>query len=537
MASDRFPTGRLLPLGRALAAPLASVLALTLLAAPARAQRTSPFEPPKANDITFVRDSAGGLDTSCTYRSGGPLTFEILVTRHAGALNPDGTLRDAAALVAAGLLSPTATLSLPVFDVDSSADVEPPTQPERDRVSFNGEVLGFLTGENGQWKLSTFQVPIEKVRFAARAANGSAPAGAANEVRIDIDTANSSEVWCMSVDWGALTFKAMSPVVLIHGNNSDGGFYARMGFTTGLDTARLLFDNSISMTTASRAAHGVVLDGLLPGIVKSFGVDSCHVVVHSKGGLDTREYLAVHHPARAKDFQVLSYTSLSTPHEGTSGADLLVMKSMAVQAKADKIEFVGFPWLVETVAEDMGVDAGTPDLTTRANARFNAVNIPMLPRSTVYNTVAADADTNGNGEIDRSPDEYLHLRTESAELTTLDNSFGGNTKSRWVADALYQTGRLVSTVQLRYRVDSSFLFGSKVVAILTAVPTAAPVGNDALVGLPSGQGASSLAALTTNTTTFTGAAGRNHSNVADAGVAATVVPWIVQVERTSGDLR
>ena len=37
--------------------------------------------------------------------------------------------------------------------------------------------------------------------------------------------------------------------------------------------------------------------------------------------------------------------------------------------------------------------------------------------------------------------------------------------------------------------------------------------------------------------TFVGANGRNHSDVADDGVAATVIPWMRAAERSRGDLR
>lgn len=524
------------PPGTDAAERAATVSIAGIAAAAATGPRTSPFEPPKQNDRSFVVDGAPGLDTGCTFRSRGPLVFNIEITRHAGELNADGTLKNAAALVAAGLLSPTATLIQPAFDVDSHATPPPPFQPERDRVSFNGQVIGFLDGEDNQWKLNSFEIPIEKVKFAARGAIGSMPSPARNEVRIDIDTANAAEVWCTSIDWSAQSFKAMSPIILIHGNNSDGGFFARQGFTGELQTQRLLFDNSISLATTTVAANGSQLDNLIPGIVKSFGVDSAHLVVHSKGGLDSREYLANFQPGHDADFKILSYTSLSTPHNGSVGADLLVQRAAAL-AVTTNIEYEGFPRFTQTVAEQTGLDAGTPNLTTTFTAAFNAANIPRLPGGIVFNTVAADADTNGNGEIDRSPDEYAQLRAESPALTALDNTNFGHTKTRIAVNTVYQVLRTTAGVTLTYRTERTLFGGSRTVAVLTAVPTAGPLGNDVLVPIPSGRGVGSIAGRTTNTMTFNGAAGRNHSNVADGGVARTVVPWIIGVERTNGDLK
>ena len=513
----------------------ASAKSKSRIVAAATGPRSSPFEPPDSNDHSFLTDAAPKLDTGCLFRSSGPITYNIEITRHVGELNPDGTLKNAAALVAAGLLSPTATLIMPAFDVDSGAVLQAPNQPERDRVSFNGEVLGFLSGEDGEWKLNSFEVPIAKVKFAARGANGSLPAPAVNEIRIDIDTANSDELWCTSIDWGSQSFKAMSPIILIHGNNSDGGFFTRQGFTGFLDSRHLLYDNSIKLPTASIAENAKTLNDLIPGIIKSFGVDSAHLVVHSKGGLDSREYLANFQSTHDNDFKFLSYTSLSTPHNGSAAADLLVQRSNALQVTSN-IDFVGFPTFTQTVAEQTAPDAGTPNLTTTFLSGFNTTNLPRLPANMVFNTVAADADRNGNGEIDRNPDEYAELRAESATLTALDNEFLGHTKSRIAVNAVYQLLRTTGSVTLTYRTERRFFGGTRTVAVLTSVPNATQLGNDVLVTLPSGQGAGTFANRVTNTTTFTGAEGRNHSSVANAGVAVRVVPWIIDVEKTRGDL-
>ncbi|MCC7156141.1 MAG: hypothetical protein IT161_16305 [Bryobacterales bacterium] len=495
--------------------------------------RTSPFEPPEANDITYVTDASPGLDTGCTFRSGGPLVFEIKVDRVVGELNPDGTLKNAAALVAAGLLSPKATITIPAFDIDFNA-VVPPFQPERDRITFNGEDLGFLTGDNNIWKLNTFEIDISKVKFAQRNAGG-VPTPGVNTVRVDIDVANADELWCMSMDWGALAFKAISPVILIHGNNSNGGFWDRQGFTTELRRQLIPFDNSINMVTSPVAANGATLAGLIPNIVKSFGVDSVHVVVHSKGGLDTREYLAVHQPANNGTFKILSYTSLSTPHNGSMGADVLVTRAAAA-AVADRIEFVNFPNYTRQLAALLGTDAGTPNLTTGFTAGFNAANIPLLPvADTKFNTVAADADTNGNGMIDNVPDEYRDLRTESGALSNIYSVNQG--LARFIIDAVYQILRNTTAVAVTYRTEPYLVVFTRTIATITGTPSAQPIPNDTLVTIPSGQGVGGIQGITSRTATFTGAAGRNHSNVANGGVAATVIPWIVDVEKSRGDLR
>jgi len=506
---------------------------------------TSPFPPKEADDRTFMVNSGAGLDTGCTFRSGGPLLIQIPVTRYAGPTKPDGTLENVSALVSAGLLSRFANLTVPAFDVDYNTPVEPPDQPERDRVSFNGTPVNVLfpgnpeyaQGSNNIWLLNSFQIPIEKVKFpSAPGTGGDPPTPAMNELRIDIDVANiptGQELWCTAVDWATLEIKIMSPVILIHGNNSDGGFFTRQGFTAGLTSQRLLWDNSISMATAPITAHSAQLDQLIPPIVTSFGVDSVHLVVHSKGGLDSRDYLARYQASHDDTFKVLSLTTLSTPHNGSVLADVAVARQAAA-ARANYVQFSGFPGAANLLSYLAGVDAGTPDLQTTSTAAFNAVNVPLLPGSTVYNATAADADQNGNARIDNTPDEFAELRTESSSLSNIYSV--NENMARGIVDVLYQILRNTSAVTVTYT-RKKILGIPYTVATVTAIPTVEPLGNDTLVTLPSGLGSGGFGGRTTSTATFTGGAGRNHSSIADAGVAATVGPWLIAIETADGDLK
>ncbi len=492
---------------------------------------TSPFDPPKQNDHLFVTDTAPKLDTGCIFRSSGPITFDIEITRAlaltSNDLNSDGTLKNAKALVDAGLLSPTATLSMPGFDIDSEAVVQG-FQPERDRVSFNGQEIGFLKGVNNQWFFNTFQIPIEKVKFAVKGANGVAPAKALNQVRIDIDTANTSEVWCTEVDWGSQSFKAMSPIILIHGNASNGGFFKDTGFTPSLASQGLLYDNSITTPIASIAANGNALNGLISGIVKSFGVDSIHLIAHSKGGLDSREYLANFQPQNNKDFKVLSLTTLSTPHRGSILADLQVKRNAAAQI-ASQVDYKGFPLFIEQVLSVAPpLDRGTEDLTQEFLLGFNNSNVPLLPSDTVINTVSADADISGNGSID-SQNEYAGLLAASKQLQNLPSfvATGGLNVS-------YQTLRTVSAIRVTTSLRQ-LRGGALKVATLTAIPTPTPQGNDIFVTIQSAEGPGTLQVK--NRSSLVGAQGRDHATVANGGVAQIVVPWLINIERQKGDLK
>jgi hypothetical protein len=105
-------------------------------------RRSSDIAPPDpvCSDSIFFVDCDAGLDTGCTFRSGGPLTFNIRVNRVVGEVNK---------LLSNGLIDATATLEMPAFDVDFNGGGGG-VNPERDRVKFNGRVVPevFLRGDD-----------------------------------------------------------------------------------------------------------------------------------------------------------------------------------------------------------------------------------------------------------------------------------------------------------------------------------------------------------------------------------------------------
>jgi pimeloyl-ACP methyl ester carboxylesterase len=528
----------------------------------------APYPPPNRSDTTFIVDQFRGLDTGCTFRGGGPLVFEIAVTRFVGETNADGTLKNLKTLIDNNVVKSHAILTMPAFDVDIDTPVPPPPNPEtppinpeKDQVLFNGHHLGFLTGQNNTWYQNSFVVPIELIKFPARGSLGSTPTAAVNTITINIDTANATEAWCTSIDWAALTIQAMSPIILIHGNNSDPGFFDRRGFSSFLQFLKLPFDgcgddptrgglckNPIKLPTDDIPPNGLRLDSLIPPIVKSFGVDSVHLVAHSKGGLDAREYLASYQPAHDGDFKVLSLTTLSTPHNGSLLADILLQRTLYAGV-SNKLNFVGFPEFTKLVSALVSLDKGKRSLATDRITQFNERNISDLPKDTIFNTVGADADGNCSGEVDRSPDEYGEIRAESHALAAVDAA--STSLSRKFVNAMYKNLRDTAHFTVRLNRDA-FRFGTPVIATLTAFPRRAPLGNDIEVALPSAHGLGAIDVA--SKANFIGASedgkacvespgginivdNRNHGSVAGAGVASTVVPWIVKIEQTIGDLK
>ena len=353
---------------------------------------SSPFNPPHEDDTLFVLDSGGGLDTGCTYRGGGPLRINVRVKRHVGPVGGDGLLSDPQGMVQRGLISPKAKIILPVFDIDVNG--APGAPPEVDRIFFNGHALGSLSGDNNIWKLNSFEVPIEWVKFPARGANG-APTPANNEIRIDIDQASgSAENWCMSVDWVQLQFGAIAPILLVHGTNAESDSW-EPNFTTFFAGSRAPWTNDINLTpNGSILGNGRELSARVRELAATFGAKKVHIVGHSKGGLDTRAYLNNNY--QPNTVKVLSVYTLGTPHHGTIVSDIAVARRTSTDpesSNADISSIMANDWTWFTPRSP----AINNQMTT-AMARFNAV-YPRIPSGIKFYNYGADADLNGDRRI------------------------------------------------------------------------------------------------------------------------------------------
>jgi len=311
---------------------------------------SSPFNPPDANDATFVVDQSSGLDTGCTFRSGGPLVFTIEVGRVVGNVQ---TLKQN------GLISDMAELDMPAYDVDFDAFV-PPFNPERDRVSFNGHVVPteFLTGANNTWKLNSFNVPIEWVQFATADPNGGSPTSGDNTIQIDIDTANSDEVWCTSIDWAALSIKVVRPVVMAHGILSDHSVWSTI-WVNNLTQAGVLNDGTLDLgKLASIEDNAAKIAGAVSKAKQRWGVDKVNLVGHSKGGLDSRQYVEGNQDVE----QVLQ---LGTPNGASPLADAVII------TKTVLLDELGPLGVAADLLSDLALPAGV-ELTTPYMATYNA---------------------------------------------------------------------------------------------------------------------------------------------------------------------
>lgn len=275
---------------------------------------TSNIAPPVESDTTFVVNSGSGLDTGCTFRSGGPLVITLKIPR---------VLSDTIAnLVAKGGLGATARIFFPAYDVDYDGGGST-IPPERDLISLNGTNIDnaagvgpYLNGYNNAWYLNEFKVPVGLLNF------GSAGTPGDNVLQIDIDTASGSdENWCTGIDWVAVTIEAPVPALLLHGFLSDGpGAWAGGGVLQGLN------DDGVQNSGSDISIGGFDSIADNAGDIKSkiaaykqaWGIKRVQLIGHSKGGLDSRGYIE----SGAYDDDVVRLIQVGSPNKGSPAADV-----------------------------------------------------------------------------------------------------------------------------------------------------------------------------------------------------------------------
>lgn len=290
---------------------------------------SSPFPPPTEKLGTYVVDSGSGLDTGCTFRSGGPLLIRLIVpaTMNSEELNADGTLKDPSKLITNKVIGNKMKISFPVYDIDDKA-VTSGFSPEIDRISFNGDFVKTLSGENNIWTNDSFPIDISKIKFKS-----DLTPNAYNEIRVDIDTANvgNGEYWCMAVDWVAIEFDAAAPYVLAHGISAQSDTWdeaSAAGVLTTMDNSGVLYTRFSTGKNGSVAANALDLKNKIHGFLNTVKSDKVNIIAYSKGGLDSQALAKLSPP----EFKVLSLSTLSTPHRGSVVADLQLLQRQFVDA-------------------------------------------------------------------------------------------------------------------------------------------------------------------------------------------------------------
>ncbi|MCB1776337.1 MAG: alpha/beta hydrolase [Candidatus Competibacteraceae bacterium] len=386
---------------------LRQVITISLLAFPifGYTQPGVQMYPPKEELGVIVFDKGTGLDTSCRFRSEGPLVIDIPIPAvvNEKEINADGTLKDASKLIRNQVIGAKARIIFPGWDVDDKATFDE-VNPEVDTIKFNDKFVGIKTGLNDQWVLQQFEVDIQDLKFA----HGT------NTLRIDIDTANvgNGDIWCTAVDWVAVKFDVAAPYVLAHGITGDMTTWDESnspGVLQALDETGVLYTRFSTGANGSITENGRDLMKKIGAFLKEHKSDKIHAIAHSKGGLDIQAMVAL--MPKNNYFKVISLSTLSTPHYGSILADL----SMLALLKNNNIRtngpdngwldiYLTEAWLA-TQSGRAPEPPGLSDLQTRATA--SAISIGFAGNISPTYTIGANADLNQNRSLDESEVEGM----------------------------------------------------------------------------------------------------------------------------------
>jgi hypothetical protein len=151
-----------------------------------------------------------------------------------------------------------------------------------------------------------------------------------------------------------LSFGSMAPIFLVHGTNADpstwndpnGGSLApspNRSFNDYFSTFSGICFNDIALTpNGGINENGKDLKDRIKERLTSVGAKACHIIAHSKGGLDSRAMIYDHYKSCQNEslylpgnFEVLSLYTLDTPHRGTVLSDIAWNALHQAQAVAD----------------------------------------------------------------------------------------------------------------------------------------------------------------------------------------------------------
>jgi len=337
-------------------------------------------------DTRFVTPTGPGIRTPCRTRSSGAIEIPIDITRVMGdEIDSDGRLLYVDQMAGRGVISRTAKIRISSFGRRLQG-----TGPRKDRVFLNDKELDPLTGPNEAWNGDyAADIDMGLLRFPARVSRSS-PIPRTNKLRIEIDAADPAgpENWCMSVGWAEIAFNALAPVVFVHGNGQGddgrgGDFWEgkvlnsrdeprlpmKEGFLVPFKEDKITYYSDISMLTQSTQDHGALLGILIPSAAREWGAKHVHIVTHSKGALDSRDFMARFMPP---NFGVYSIHTVSGPHQGSPGPDY------QLDAVGASVSFSD-----DSVRTEVGAlsapNPGTQSLRVSEAAKFNLTNIPALP--------------------------------------------------------------------------------------------------------------------------------------------------------------
>jgi hypothetical protein len=268
-----------------------------------------PFSPDVLNDSTFNVTCGDGLHAFQGNLT--PILIDVPITRVVGDNLP--------ALENAGMLNPTATVKISA--INKLMDLTCTCPLPMNVVTLNGHEIGNLIAGDGSWTVNTYHVPVEWLNFPLNEAPNLAPTPLLNHLQIDLDTYNrlnrGTQFWNTKVDWAQASVTAARPVLLVHGIISSAATWYPLWYNQ-LTLAHVPFFavNLPSMGFRDLETNSRFIGETITTLKRQWGVDKINIVAHSKGGLDSRDYVE-----NASDVQNL--VQIASPNAGSPIADII----------------------------------------------------------------------------------------------------------------------------------------------------------------------------------------------------------------------
>jgi triacylglycerol esterase/lipase EstA (alpha/beta hydrolase family) len=368
----------------------------------------------------------------------------------------------------------------------------------------------------------------------------------------------------ITVSVRSITIEAVAPILLVHGRDSDDGWFKTLNFAKTLEdlgySVRASGNISRKASDTTLASQPSLLDApdliTIASKVKaaatqfaySHDVRSIHLIAHSKGGLWSRKMLGLMFEEQFTSDGVFptvySLTTLDTPHHGSALADA----SVSYQ-RSDIFDFPASEGLFPTEESvDMwmsGVAASWNDKSLQpSNVQlFNASQIKgkpnQLPEELYLRTGFQsfqkhriqysffNADANANGNI--SPVRQFSI-IEPSEACVAQQNGGSFCMAVLRSNTLPVPGQYMSIFLQRARTGTfdpvpGSLFRRRFNPILNSPPYA---GNDLAVTVPSAEFPAQVSHV--SPIPYVGWK-RNHTTIGSADVAAYIAANIITLDR------
>jgi triacylglycerol esterase/lipase EstA (alpha/beta hydrolase family) len=133
--------------------------------------------------------------------------------------------------------------------------------------------------------------------------------------------------------------------------------------------------DEFNMVNATAEVHAPFLRGRIDVATRRFGAKYVNLVGHSKGGIDSRVWIATDAGLRS-DYPVLSLTTVATPHHGSANADY-AQNAFKVNAMYSDNTFR------VSLARAAGTNLGHQSLTTEYGRTLQLKNLDFQPRGPV----------------------------------------------------------------------------------------------------------------------------------------------------------